>query len=255
MNRKRLTSKRGERGESHPNPNPSLIPLLLVPFLTAMAEIKILQITSDSRPMILFEKFGFTHVGHVSILISTVSISQSSDSMTGLNPLRIGFLLLSDDALLESVDDDVHEMVDVNEGQKGEKVDDVVYDGLPQSASDNGMENVLEKGEKVGLFQLPFRIGTSLVNKTLNALRDVRKRMKIVRKMNRPRMKELRFSMMKERKRLPIPRYRMRELTKNDQGEDWMQFLRPMTKAIKLLSKNRSSRLSLRKTRNLSWRV
>ncbi|KAJ4970416.1 hypothetical protein NE237_003515 [Protea cynaroides] len=70
--------------------------LLLLPF--ASAEIKNLKITADSRGMILFEKFGFTHTGHVTITVSDVSYS-SSLSQPDLS--RFGFFLLSDEALIQ----------------------------------------------------------------------------------------------------------------------------------------------------------
>lgn len=79
------------------------IPLLLV-FLSSClispstAEIKKLSIKSDARPVILFEKFGFTHSGHVSISLSSVSVpafNQDPDSS------RLGFFLLSEESLLQ----------------------------------------------------------------------------------------------------------------------------------------------------------
>ncbi|QCE07008.1 protein GPR107-like [Vigna unguiculata] len=71
--------------------------LLLVPPSTA--EIKTLTITSDTRPMILLEKFGFTHTGHVSIAVSSVSVVASSGSQP--DPSRLGFFLLSEESLLQ----------------------------------------------------------------------------------------------------------------------------------------------------------
>ncbi|GAB2212566.1 hypothetical protein Drorol1_Dr00020540 [Drosera rotundifolia] len=55
-----------------------------------------------------------------------------------------------------------------DKAEKGEKVDDVLYDGVLQLAIDNG----IEKGEKVDEFQSPFDIAASLINKILNTLRD-----------------------------------------------------------------------------------
>ncbi|KAE8099478.1 hypothetical protein FH972_017458 [Carpinus fangiana] len=69
--------------------------LLLLVLSPSSAEIKTLSITSDSRPMILFEKFGFTHTGHV-----TVSVSVSS-SLAPPEPSRLGFFLLSEESLLQ----------------------------------------------------------------------------------------------------------------------------------------------------------
>ncbi|XP_042476967.1 protein CANDIDATE G-PROTEIN COUPLED RECEPTOR 7-like [Macadamia integrifolia] len=73
----------------------SLLLLLLLPF--ASAEIKNLKITADSRAMILFEKFGFTHTGNV--LISVTEVTYSS-SVSQPDPSRFGFFLLSDEALI-----------------------------------------------------------------------------------------------------------------------------------------------------------
>ncbi|KAJ4704778.1 Transmembrane receptor [Melia azedarach] len=74
--------------------------ILLSLFSLATAEIKTLTITADSRPMILFEKFGFTHTGHVTISVSSVSVSSSS-SAPNPNPSRLGFFLLSEESLLQ----------------------------------------------------------------------------------------------------------------------------------------------------------
>lgn len=70
--------------------------LLLLPSVTA--EIKTLTITADSRPMILFEKFGFTHTGHVNVSVSGVSVSSTLSSP---DPSRLGFFLLSEESLLQ----------------------------------------------------------------------------------------------------------------------------------------------------------
>ncbi|KAL4295893.1 hypothetical protein GQ457_12G009200 [Hibiscus cannabinus] len=69
-------------------------------FSSTTAEIKTLTITSDSRPMILFEKFGFTHRGFVSVSVSSVSVISSANDP---NPdaSRLGFFLLSEEALLQ----------------------------------------------------------------------------------------------------------------------------------------------------------
>ncbi|KAG7630614.1 Lung seven transmembrane receptor-like [Arabidopsis suecica] len=66
------------------------------------AEIKSLTISDDSRPMILFEKFGFTQSGHVSVSISSVAVvSSSSDPIP--DPSRLGFFLMSEESLLQVV--------------------------------------------------------------------------------------------------------------------------------------------------------
>ncbi|TYI33118.1 hypothetical protein ES332_A04G109700v1 [Gossypium tomentosum] len=64
------------------------------------AEIKTLTIKSDSRPMILFEKFGFTHTGHVTVSVSSVSVSSSSNAPNP-SPSLLGFFLLSEESLLQ----------------------------------------------------------------------------------------------------------------------------------------------------------
>lgn len=82
---------------------PLLLPLsvLLLSLLSlSTAEIKSLTITADSRPMILFEKFGFTHTGHVTISVSSVSVASSS-AAPNPNPSRLGFFLLSEESLLQ----------------------------------------------------------------------------------------------------------------------------------------------------------
>ncbi|XXG54902.1 hypothetical protein AAC387_Pa03g2670 [Persea americana] len=79
-----------------------LLLLLLFPFSTlVLGEIKSVTISSDSRPMILFEKFGFTHTGHVSVSVSSVSFSSSSSSSA--LPSLFGFFLLSQESLLQVI--------------------------------------------------------------------------------------------------------------------------------------------------------
>ncbi|KAG8376476.1 hypothetical protein BUALT_Bualt09G0067500 [Buddleja alternifolia] len=74
-----------------------LLPLLCLLSLTS-AEIKNLKITSDSRPMILFERFGFTHTGQATIAVSSVSVISSVSSP---EPSRLGFFLLSEESLIQ----------------------------------------------------------------------------------------------------------------------------------------------------------
>lgn len=79
------------------------IPLILSFFLLlslSAAEIKTLTITNDGRPMILFEKFGFTHTGHVTVSVSSVSVTSSANA-PNLDPSRLGFFLLSEESLLQ----------------------------------------------------------------------------------------------------------------------------------------------------------
>ncbi|KAI3705373.1 hypothetical protein L1987_75609 [Smallanthus sonchifolius] len=81
-------------------PNSILFPLLLFafPLFTppVTAEIKSLTVTEDNRPMILFEKFGFTHKGFTSVTISSVSVTSS---LSQPDPSRLGFFLLSEGSL------------------------------------------------------------------------------------------------------------------------------------------------------------
>ncbi|XP_010558307.1 PREDICTED: protein GPR107 isoform X2 [Tarenaya hassleriana] len=62
------------------------------------AEIKSLTISDDSRPVILFEMFGFTHTGHVNVSVSSVSVVSRSDGPIP-DPSRLGFFLLSEESL------------------------------------------------------------------------------------------------------------------------------------------------------------
>ncbi|XP_057779021.1 protein CANDIDATE G-PROTEIN COUPLED RECEPTOR 7-like [Salvia miltiorrhiza] len=77
---------------------PVLLPLLLFLASFASAEIKNLKISSDSRPMILFERFGFTHTGQASITVSSVSVMSRVASP---EPSRLGFFLLSEESLIQ----------------------------------------------------------------------------------------------------------------------------------------------------------
>lgn len=64
------------------------------------AEIRDSRIDSDSRAMILFEKFGFTHTGHVEISVKDVAWASTQQ---GPDPDRstMGFFLLSDESLVQ----------------------------------------------------------------------------------------------------------------------------------------------------------
>ncbi|KAK1434939.1 hypothetical protein QVD17_00694 [Tagetes erecta] len=63
------------------------------------AEIKSINIRSDNRPMILFEKFGFTHTGFISVAVSNVSVISDTESTP--DPSRLGFFLLSEKLLIK----------------------------------------------------------------------------------------------------------------------------------------------------------
>ncbi|KAH7512997.1 hypothetical protein FEM48_Zijuj12G0149700 [Ziziphus jujuba var. spinosa] len=80
--------------------------LLFVVFFSSIlnlttAEIKTLTINSDARSMILFEKFGFTHTGHVTISVKQVSVVSTRDTNSPIESSRLGFFLLSEEALLQ----------------------------------------------------------------------------------------------------------------------------------------------------------
>ncbi|KAM7526281.1 hypothetical protein LguiA_016183 [Lonicera macranthoides] len=74
------------------------LPPLLLLLLPASAEIKNLKISADSRPMILFEKFGFTHTGFVSVAVSSVSVTSS---LARPDSSRLSFFLLSEESLIQ----------------------------------------------------------------------------------------------------------------------------------------------------------
>ncbi|KAG2272599.1 hypothetical protein Bca52824_067154 [Brassica carinata] len=83
---------------------PRLLLLLLLSaasFITrTSAETKSLTISDDDRPMILFEKFGFTRSGHVSVSVSSVSVTSPSAAAIP-DPSRLGFFLMSEESLLQ----------------------------------------------------------------------------------------------------------------------------------------------------------
>uniref|UniRef100_A0A2P2NY91 Lung seven transmembrane receptor n=1 Tax=Rhizophora mucronata TaxID=61149 RepID=A0A2P2NY91_RHIMU len=66
------------------------------------AEIKTLTISNDPRVMILFEKFGFTHTGHVTISASSVSVSSTVNAPNPRSS-HLGFFLLSEESLIQLV--------------------------------------------------------------------------------------------------------------------------------------------------------
>ncbi|XP_078447055.1 protein CANDIDATE G-PROTEIN COUPLED RECEPTOR 7-like [Wolffia australiana] len=67
-------------------------------FSISVAEIKSERIIADSRPVILFEKFGFTARGHINIVLSNVSYASSSASP---DPSLFGFFIISDESFLQ----------------------------------------------------------------------------------------------------------------------------------------------------------
>lgn len=65
-----------------------------------VAEIKSLTISNDSRPIILLEKFGIIEIGHVTVSVSSVSVSSPSSS-TVPDSSKLGFFVLSEESLPE----------------------------------------------------------------------------------------------------------------------------------------------------------
>ncbi|KAK1434933.1 hypothetical protein QVD17_00688 [Tagetes erecta] len=83
--------------------NELLTTILILIFLfttPSTAEIKSLKIRSDNRPMILFEKFGFTHTGNITISVSGISVTSS---LSQPDPSRLGFFLLSEELMIQVV--------------------------------------------------------------------------------------------------------------------------------------------------------
>ncbi|KAG6745040.1 hypothetical protein POTOM_051682 [Populus tomentosa] len=83
-----------------------LLPVFLLVLLSVLslstAEIKTLSITNDARAMILFEKFGFTPTGHVTISVHSVSVASSVNAPNPVSS-RLGFFLLSEESLLQVI--------------------------------------------------------------------------------------------------------------------------------------------------------
>lgn len=77
---------------------PTLLLLLVCLSSFTSGEIKKLKIRSDNRPMILFERFGFTHTGQASISVSSVSVISS---VATTDPSGLGFFLLSEESLIQ----------------------------------------------------------------------------------------------------------------------------------------------------------
>jgi len=68
----------------------------------AAAEIKQESFKDDSRPSILFEKFGFGLKGMVSV---SVTGAKASSTLARPEPAQLGFFLLSDESLFEAIYD------------------------------------------------------------------------------------------------------------------------------------------------------
>ncbi|KAL3628581.1 Protein CANDIDATE G-PROTEIN COUPLED REPTOR 7 [Castilleja foliolosa] len=71
------------------------LPVLLLLLTLTSTGIKNLKISDDSRPMILFERFGFTHTGHFTITVSSVSVISSVGFPYSS---QLGFFLLSEES-------------------------------------------------------------------------------------------------------------------------------------------------------------
>ncbi|KAF3778326.1 Gpr107 protein [Nymphaea thermarum] len=101
----RATSLNPSMAEASPHVRPLFVlSLLLLLVSPSLAEIKHLRIESDSRSMILFEEFGFTPTGHVTISVSSVSWTpENPASSTTFDPSTMGFLLLTEESLLQII--------------------------------------------------------------------------------------------------------------------------------------------------------
>uniref|UniRef100_A0A7N0VJS7 Uncharacterized protein n=1 Tax=Kalanchoe fedtschenkoi TaxID=63787 RepID=A0A7N0VJS7_KALFE len=67
--------------------------LLLLISSTALSEIRDTRITDDSRPMILFERFGFSGTGHVSVSAHDVTWKSTHRTLK-LNTSAMGFFIV-----------------------------------------------------------------------------------------------------------------------------------------------------------------
>ncbi|XP_010490727.1 PREDICTED: protein GPR107 isoform X1 [Camelina sativa] len=81
---------------------PFITAVVVVVFLLSgatltVAEIKSFTISDDSRPVIFFEKFGFTQTGHVTVSVSSVSVSSPSTTESS----KLGFFVLTEESLLQ----------------------------------------------------------------------------------------------------------------------------------------------------------
>ncbi|KAK1285656.1 hypothetical protein QJS10_CPB20g00836 [Acorus calamus] len=77
-----------------------LISLSALAATPSLAEIKTTRIQSDTRSLILFERFGFGYGGHVSVTLTGISITTTHSSPS--DPSLLGFFLLSDEELLQA---------------------------------------------------------------------------------------------------------------------------------------------------------
>lgn len=94
--------------------NPSFIPqfvltilFIISTFHFATSEIKNTHIRHDSRPMILFQKFGFMSDGHVSVTVNNLSW-KSKHKKAELNPSSLGFFLVRDRSFSRILNESEH---------------------------------------------------------------------------------------------------------------------------------------------------
>ncbi|GKV04030.1 hypothetical protein SLEP1_g16247 [Rubroshorea leprosula] len=75
-----------------------LLPLFLSLFVSlSVAEIRFSEIRSDSRPIIPFDKFGFTHAGRLELNVSNIDLLNRKPE---LDLSKVGFFLCTNDAWL-----------------------------------------------------------------------------------------------------------------------------------------------------------
>ncbi|GLU17598.1 hypothetical protein SLE2022_339580 [Rubroshorea leprosula] len=75
-----------------------LLPLFLSLFVSlSVAEIRFSEIRSDNRPIIPFDKFGFTHAGRLELNVSNIELSNRNPD---LDLSKVGFFLCTNDAWL-----------------------------------------------------------------------------------------------------------------------------------------------------------
>lgn len=72
-----------------------LLAITILSFNYGVCEIKKANIVDDSRPIILFERFGFSLNGHVTVSVEHV-MYRSKHQNAKLNPSSMGFFLVSD---------------------------------------------------------------------------------------------------------------------------------------------------------------
>ncbi|CAA7021196.1 unnamed protein product [Microthlaspi erraticum] len=85
------------------SPLPAFLVFFVLLFSTlTVAEIKSITLSDDSQAVILFQKFGFSRMGHVTVSASSVSVSSPSYSPTP-DSSRLGFILISDELLPQVV--------------------------------------------------------------------------------------------------------------------------------------------------------